>query len=465
MADSTGDKQDEHRPQQGDWRTLHVWQIQPVRDVLLLIALLALVYLGYLLSVVTVPMLLAMALAYLFEPLVRLLTRAGRGPLTRPIAAVTIIVSVVLLIAVPLTLAVGYGVLQGSSVVRTIANNTGIIVSSADHPEDEALDSKAKQLGPRWIKLRDGIAHVRAQAARAKAQSAGQAPDGGNAAGPASGSERAEGPNSPGASSSGQVDIIAAQVYTGLEYATEWAKTNAASLSRQALTTGTGVVAFAIGVLGSIGYLVFSGFLTAFFFFFFCSSWGRVLEFWKSLIPERQKAPAIELLREMDTVIAGFIRGRLTICGITMAYFTTAYTIIGIPAPLILGPLVGLLSLAPYAATLGMVAVIVLKFLDPESVGFTGTWYWCVGAPIVVHLIQQGLDDYFLTPTIQGKSTNMDTPTILFASLAGGVLAGFYGLLIAIPVAACIKIVLRRLVFPRLQAWARGDARDPLPIR
>ncbi|MFN8730839.1 MAG: hypothetical protein ACK5Z4_13375, partial [Planctomyces sp.] len=60
-----------------DWRTLHVWQLQPVRDVLLLALVAWLVYLGYVLSVVTVPLLLAMALAYLFEPVVAYLTRRG----------------------------------------------------------------------------------------------------------------------------------------------------------------------------------------------------------------------------------------------------------------------------------------------------------------------------------------------------------------------------------------------------
>ena len=58
----------------------------------------------------------------------------------------------------------------------------------------------------------------------------------------------------------------------------------------------------------------------------------------------------------------------------------------------------------------------------------------------------------------------MDTPTILFASLAGGLLAGVYGLLVAIPVAACMKILVREVVWPQFKAWAEGRADDPLPI-
>ena len=68
------------------------------------------------------------------------------------------------------------------------------------------------------------------------------------------------------------------------------------------------------------------------------------------------------------------------------------------------------------------------------------------------------------TPMIQGRSTGMDTPTILFASLAGGALFGVFGLLIAIPIAACLKILVQEVFWPRFKAWAEGREKDFLPI-
>ena len=53
---------------------------------------------------------------------------------------------------------------------------------------------------------------------------------------------------------------------------------------------------------------------------------------------------------------------------------------------------------------------------------------------------------------------------ILFSSIAGGVLAGFYGLLLAIPVAACVKILLNEVFWPRFKKWAEGKEQDFLPI-
>ena len=43
-------------------------------------------------------------------------------------------------------------------------------------------------------------------------------------------------------------------------------------------------------------------------------------------------------------------------------------------------------------------------------------------------------------------------------------LLGVYGMLLAIPLAACLKILVIRVVLPRLRAWTRGDVSDPLPI-
>ena len=48
--------------------------------------------------------------------------------------------------------------------------------------------------------------------------------------------------------------------------------------------------------------------------------------------------------------------------------------------------------------------------------------------------------------------------------VSGGLLAGFYGLLLAIPVAACARILFDELVRPRLDAWARGERADLLPL-
>ena len=48
--------------------------------------------------------------------------------------------------------------------------------------------------------------------------------------------------------------------------------------------------------------------------------------------------------------------------------------------------------------------------------------------------------------------------------MAGGTLAGLYGMLLAIPAAACIKIIITNVLWPKVQAWLAGDESDPLPL-
>lgn len=254
------------------------------------------------------------------------------------------------------------------------------------------------------------------------------------------------------------------QLYRLAEWAITYWNAHSEQISREVLQRGAGALQVALGLVVRGGFVVFGAFLTLFFFYFISVSWARVLVFLRNLVPVVHRERAIGLAGEMDGVIAAFVRGRLIICGFSMVYFTIAYWLIGVPIPLALGPIVGVLSIVPYANTLLIPPAILLGFMQPGIFAFQSAWWWIVAAPIVVHFVAQSLDDYVLTPRIQGKSTGMGMPTILFASLAGATLAGFYGVLVSLPVAACIKIALRELFWPRFRAWAEGRASDPLPV-
>jgi len=130
----------------------------------------------------------------------------------------------------------------------------------------------------------------------------------------------------------------------------------------------------------------------------------------------------------------------------------------------VLGPIVGAFAIVPFMTILAIPLAIILMALEPSGVAWQQSWAWIVGAPFGMYVVERTLDDYILTPIIQGKHTEMAIPAILFASLAGGVLAGVYGLLIAIPVAACLNILLKEVFWPRFSQWAQGRRQDFLPI-
>lgn len=423
-----------------DWRRMHLWEIQPVRDLLVIAAILGVVWLGYQIRIVTVPLLLALLLAYLFEPLVRWL--GVRRLIGRRWAAVGIIAVFALGVVVPLSIGAGFGIVQGVKAAGILAKNTTAVQKSLAAPADEALRAKVPEGA--WRNIRDFL----------------MLPD-----------ERGEGPESVGvpglrAMRSETSEDMRLLVRRVVDYASEHAGELAQWGGGKVLGGGAQAVGAALDTVVSIGTVVFTMFLTAFFFYFFCTGWGKVLEFWEELIPERRKGRTIEIVRQMDRVIAGFVRGRLTICFLLSVYMTLAYWIVGVPAPLILGPVIGLLFIVPYIHAVGVPIAALLMWLNvPEGgAGFHTQWWWILGAPLGVYLGAQLLDDWVLSPLIQGKTTDLPIPTILFASLAGGALAGIYGLLIAIPIAACIRILLNEVFWPRFRQWARGERSDFLPI-
>lgn len=494
-----------------DWRRLHLHEIQFVRDLLIVAIVVGIVYMGYVLRPVTVPMLLAVMLAYLFEPLIKAVTR--RGIISRQGAAVGIIVAAGALVVAPVTIGVGFAVVQGTQYAAELARDIRAVRASVDAPENQRLRAAVPEGA--WTRIRDYLVELEQPEEESPAPEGDEAGDeagrevapAGEAVDAAAG-DAAGGDGEPGDGVSGEAapagdalpgeaaegeeqtpqseevaggavegEPVAARAPAAHESAplqasvarrvVEWLELNAAGIGqavgRQAIGTGATAVGAALNALAGIGYMVFAGVLTAFFFFFFSTGWGKIVGFWESLVPQARRGRVVDLVTKMDRVIAGFVRGRLTIVGLLAVYMTAAYWLIGVPAPLVLGPIIGLLFIVPFVHIVGVPIAMLLMWLEPPG-GFMGQWWWIVFAPIGVYLVAQALDDWVLTPVIQGKSTDMDTPTILFASLAGGVLAGVYGLLLAIPVAACIKILIRELVWPRVHAWVQGRAKDLLPI-
>ena len=400
------------------WATLHLWQIQPLRDILVVFVVLGMLWLGQKISVVTVPVLLAILLAYLFEPVIRWVISKSR--LERRGAVIAIIAICIITILGPITLGLTYGVIQGVGLVSRITDNISLVSTYADAETEPQIELARTRLsnagGDTWVWIGNKV----------------RGEDGGD------------------------LEVI-------IDRINEWAQINANRIAETAASVSANVFQTAMATLAGAFGLVFMGFLTAFFFFFIATEWVGFRGFTEKLIPEKQKETVIDLATKFDRVISGFVRGRLTIAFIQAIVFTVGYLIIGVPAAFILGPVVAILSIVPYMALIGVPISIVLLWLDNKT-GLRGNLMWVIGAPTIFYFFGQALDDYVWTPVIQGKETGMSTPMILFASLAGGVLFGIFGLLIAIPIAACLKILIQEVIWPRFKAWAEGDATDFLPI-
>ncbi len=169
--------------------------------------------------------------------------------------------------------------------------------------------------------------------------------------------------------------------------------------------------------------------------------WDRMIARVDQLLP-RDHAPVIRRLAgDIDTTLAGFIRGMGTVCLVLGTYYAIALMLVGLQFGLVVGVIAGLLTFIPYvgAITGGALAIGLALFQ------FWGEWWWIVA---VWAIFQSGqfIEGNFLTPMLVGESVGLHPVWLLLALSVFGSLFGFVGLLVAVPVAAALGVLARFLV-------------------
>ncbi len=230
----------------------------------------------------------------------------------------------------------------------------------------------------------------------------------------------------------------------------DWKQVGAFLLA--SLDVGSGVVGSAISITS---YFALSAVIIGFCFFFFSWKLDKLIAWFVPFIPVQHKTEVLGVIVMMDKSVAAFIRGRLIQAFVMSVILSIGWWIAGVPSWLLLGVLSGALNLVPFAAVVGFLAALVLVLVD--SVAGGGFTVWVLVWPTAVYILAQGLDGWVVEPIVQGKATDLDPVSVLLAVMIGGALAGLLGMLIAIPSAACIKILSREVVLPRLRAMAAGE--------
>lgn len=388
-----------------EYARMHVWQIQGVRDVLLVAAVVLVFWIGYALRAVTVPLLVALLLAYLFEPLIKKLCQHPRISRVHAVSGLLLVAggSFVLVLAIVLPLLIG-------QTIQAIRYTT-----------DGSLRTKASQITMDYV---------------------------------------------PSAYHDEAMSIIE-YLPTGMKEASEpVADAKPIDLPVDVWASITLMMEKVFGFLGALVQVSLLTFLIPFYFFFFSLWFDDVVQFARSMIPDKNKSRTLELLGKMDRVIAGFVRGRIVISIIMGLMLAVGWMICGVPYAITLGLVVGVFCAIPYLGVIGVPLAVGLLFFDtlaePDKAQLW--WVWVMVWPTVVFAIVQLIEGYALTPMIAGKATGLDPVTILVAVLAGGSVMGMYGMLLAIPLAGCGKILFTDVLLPRIRDWTEGKVSDPLPI-
>lgn len=196
-----------------------------------------------------------------------------------------------------------------------------------------------------------------------------------------------------------------------------------------------------------LGYLSRSGFalvgwmvnivLLPVLTFFFLRDWDLLVERVAALVPRDHQAIVSQLARESSQMLGGFLRGQLLVMLILGVLYAIGLRLIGLDLGILIGLIGGLLTFVPY---LGPATVIVLGGIA-ALVQF-GDWQHLAGL-LVVFSVGQVIESYILTPKLVGNRIGLHPMAVIFAVLAGGQLFGFFGMLLALPVAAIANVLLR----------------------
>ncbi|MEE9404444.1 MAG: AI-2E family transporter [Algisphaera sp.] len=226
--------------------------------------------------------------------------------------------------------------------------------------------------------------------------------------------------------------------------------THLTRIAMQSLDIGVGLVGSAISFTS---YLALATVVVAFCFFFFSWKFDNILAWFEPFIPAKSRDHTLSMLRKMDLAVSSFVRGRLIQSLIMMTLLVFGWWLGNVPYWFLLGVLTGVLNLVPFLPAAGGLLAILLTVMTALANGGDFTWSLLLW-PGIVFLVVQSLDGYVVEPIVQGKATNLDPLSVMLVVLVGGSLAGLLGMLLAIPLAACIKILMQELVLPKARAVA-----------
>ena len=206
-----------------------------------------------------------------------------------------------------------------------------------------------------------------------------------------------------------------------------------------------------IGGLAVVAFLV-NLLLVPVVLFYLLRDWHALRARVERLIPRQVHAKACEILREVDAVLAEFLRGQLLVIVVMSAFYVLALWLAGLQFALPVGLITGALVFIPYVgALLGFALGSIAALLQFD--GLWGlAWVWLAFG------VGQSLEGMVVTPWLVGERIGLHPVAVIFALLAFGQLFGFFGVLLALPASAALLVALRHLRRAYLASSLYGGA-------
>jgi predicted PurR-regulated permease PerM len=175
---------------------------------------------------------------------------------------------------------------------------------------------------------------------------------------------------------------------------------------------------------------------------YFLAGLPRIKVFAYQLVPHSRRPRVILIGDEILAKVGGYVLGNFitsVIAGLGTYFWLLAF---GVPYPILLAMFVALLDLIPViGSTIGGIVVTLVALTVSLPVAL---------ATLGFYIAYRLAEDYFIVPRIMGRTVQLPAIVSLVAVLIGGVLLGIVGALVAIPVAAAVRLLLHEIAIRRL---------------
>ena len=207
-------------------------------------------------------------------------------------------------------------------------------------------------------------------------------------------------------------------------------------------------------ILGLLG-LVLGLIMVPVYLFFFLKDSAAIRTHWHDYVPlkaSRFKTELVATLQEINGYLVSFFRGQVIVAAIDGILVGIALTIFGLPYGLLIGVFMAILGVIPYIGNiLCLIPACIIAYLHAQGTAPFGMCPWAYVACVLgIFLTVQQINSLVTAPKIVGDSVGLHPLTVIFSMLFWSlVLGGFVGTLLAVPLTAAVKVLFRRFIWVR----------------
>ena len=230
-------------------------------------------------------------------------------------------------------------------------------------------------------------------------------------------------------------------------------------IERDIQQAGSKVVGSVVGLIGTGASFIFNALTVLILTIYFTVNLPKMRRAVAVMLGREDREEFHEIYDESVRRVGGYVLGNLLVSAIAGVVSFIALTVIGVPFAAALAFLTAVLDLIPTIGALiaAVLASVVAAFAGVPALIATAAFY----------LVYQQVENYVIQPRVMGRTIEMSAPVIILAVLIGGSLLGVIGALLAIPVAAIIKVAVGELYLEermeRIEAEERPRRRRKVP--